>query len=140
MLKPLLLSVLVAQLAGQSALAAQSGCDGAVDASKVRIHKRPLPNDDANMPVGDRSGYHDADALVTCRTGEDGSLTNCEATLSDDEGKPIRDDRATWVAEKVSWRYKLLDREADGCPLAGRSISFKFHFDMEFPPRVWEVE
>ncbi|MES2444520.1 MAG: hypothetical protein V4574_16970 [Pseudomonadota bacterium] len=100
------------------ALAQTSGCDAVVDGAGINVRQRPL---DQDVPDYGRIGLRDAHTNVTCRIGEAGRLAECVS--------PLRDDRGPWLARQFTL-WKVLDEQAGGCPLIGRSVRFDVFIDM----------
>lgn len=92
-------------------------CDTVIDAMRLRI--RPHSYDFYDMPMGDRTAYPAADAIVTCRIEATGSLADCASDLSGVRGP--------WLVRQVRF-WKVLDTELDGCLLAGRQLQLRFRF------------
>ena len=101
-----------------SALAQTANCNAVVEGASVNMRPRPL---DQDVPDYGRIGLRDAQTSVTCLIVEDGRLTDCVS--------PLGDDRGPWLARQFT-RWKVLDAQADGCPLIGRSIRFHVFINM----------
>lgn len=118
-MKPLFVAIVLAAVSASATAAEARRCGDVVDGAKIRVAGRVPPID--RMPERDRVPFPGAKTTVTCRIGEGGWLADCASPLADLRGR--------WLEREMHRRTRVIDERWRGCPLAGRSIRFKFTFE-----------